>query len=348
MTKTEYEYVKMLNEKMPKFTGTPTEIEKKIAMFIYLELGKTKVFDEHYFFANNKEKKKIEKISKNKKNNIDSVIKDRKIVCITASNLYRKLLQDFGIQAFNTNLYAGDAHLSTVIAFSDGEKIVADVQRDFDKIQTKRKTCNWGQKYEFGEILNESIDENELFELHKACGYVNSKDDYMNNVIEKLRKKLQYLPPNEILKEIVNNKQLNNYQKDIGYIELYKYFSSTIFAIAPHYHRQGIDYFNCYITRNKGNGKSEREYCMCLYSIFNDKVDAYLYSNSEKKFIKTDLTTLATLEKQGLHLGKTPHERGVKSLRKYIDSNKAENIKKKYMDNYNKNSKCFEGLDFGD
>ena len=348
MTKTETEYVKILKDKMPKFTGTKVEIEKKIAMFIYLELGKTKVFDEKYFFADSKEKKKMERAAKHTRNNVDSIIKKRKLVCITASNLYKKLLHDFGIEAHTRKLTKGDEHLSTVIFFSNGEKIVADVQRDFDKIQTNRKTTEWGAKYAFGRITDFQISEDELFELQKACGYVNSKDDYMDNAIARLKQKVKGLPPNEILRELINDSDVNNYSSNIGYIELYKYFSSLIYDISPVYHRNGIDYFNCYITKELENGETEREYCMCIYSYFNNEVEAYLYSNTDKKFKITDLDTLEKLENQGFHLGRIPQEKGLKVLRKCLDKNKAEKIKSKYQNNFNKNLKIFDGLDFGD
>ena len=59
MTKTEREYVTKLNAEMPEFTGNPTEVQEKIAMYIYLKLGKSKVFDERWFFGNKSEREKI-------------------------------------------------------------------------------------------------------------------------------------------------------------------------------------------------------------------------------------------------------------------------------------------------
>ena len=336
MTKTEYEYLKELNNKMPIFTGTDVEIEKKIAMYIYLELGKAKVFDENYFLGNSKEKKKIERLSNHTSNNIDSVINSKKVVCITISNLYKKLLQHYGIKASNHTLYTDDDHVSTIITFCNGEQIVADIQRDLEQIQTRRKTKHWGHKYEAGEIIEDTIDDNELFELQKECGYINSKEDYMDYSIDKLKKRIHSLPPNEVLREIVNNKEINNYSQNIGYIELYKYFSSLINEINPKYNRNGIDYFNCYIERNIEGDKTEKEYCMCLYSIFCNEVEAYLYSNSDKKFKKTDLETFKTLEEQGLHLGRIPQEKGVKLFQRHINN---------YIKNINNTSKCAEGIE---
>ena len=51
---TKKEIVQYLKQNMPTFTGNKIEKEKKMAMYIYLELGKMKAFDEKYFFGNNK------------------------------------------------------------------------------------------------------------------------------------------------------------------------------------------------------------------------------------------------------------------------------------------------------
>ena len=56
---TKKEIVQYLKQNMPTFTGNKIEKEKKMAMYIYLELGKMKAFDEKYFFGNSKTKDKV-------------------------------------------------------------------------------------------------------------------------------------------------------------------------------------------------------------------------------------------------------------------------------------------------
>ena len=60
---TKKEIVQYLKQNMPTFTGNKIEKEKKMAMYIYLELGKMKAFDEKYFFGNSKTKDKIYKMA---------------------------------------------------------------------------------------------------------------------------------------------------------------------------------------------------------------------------------------------------------------------------------------------
>lgn len=51
---TKNELVEKFKREMPEFEGTEEEKEIKTALYIYIELGKMKSFDERYFFGNSK------------------------------------------------------------------------------------------------------------------------------------------------------------------------------------------------------------------------------------------------------------------------------------------------------
>lgn len=327
MTEKEKNLVNNLKINMPQFTGTKAEIEKKIAMYIYIELGKTKVFDERFFLGNAKEREKIIKLTSLRRQKIDDIISNRKIVCATISNLYRTLLKDFGIKCIVKQLHEGDEHLSNIIYLSNGEEIIADVQADLPNIQTKSKTKNFGENYNSRVVMKEQISDEELFELHKACGYVNSPEDYMDNNIQKLAEKVKGQTPNNVLEAIISDEDLKKYQDDIGYIELYKYYKSIVGKVAPRCNGQTINYFNCYIKKEKEDGSIEKDYTMCIYSLYKDEINAYLYSKKQKSFIKTDLERFIELEKKGVYLGKNPNESGLKPFRKYLNRYNMECIK---------------------
>ncbi len=319
MTKTEKEFVAQLNSTMPKFTGTPTEIEKKIAMYIYLKIGESKAFDEKWFLGNKKQKEKIEKLAKRERNNIDSLIKKRKLVCITIASLYSKISNDFGINCKVIQPDENDLHCSDLITLQNGEQMVVDLQRDLYRINTKSKMKHFGQKYENGDITQETISDEELLQLHKACGYVHSEDEYMDTKISQLAKKVKDMEPPQILEQIITDENINKYPKDIGYIELYKFYTRVVHEVAPKLDKVKIHYCNCYRVVQGENGEDEKEYSMCIYSFYKDKVKAYIYSNTERKFKPIDLETFDKLEKEGLFIGKNPQEKGVKLLRKYIN-----------------------------
>lgn len=339
MTKKEETLVEDLKNKMPQFAGSKVEIEKKIAMFLYLYIGTNKVFDERYFLGNDETQKRIIRnntrdLLRVKKNEIsngeeDPIIDNKVGVCETIANLYERLLNDFGIKA--KMVKTGDEtncvgegkeqeHASVVIYFSNGETILANPQEDLSNIQTHSKTVNFGTRYDKGIGIGEKMPDAEILELHKACGYVKDETDYMDSKIEALARKVSGMTPTQILEQIVNDEQINNYQKDIGYIELYKHYIKVIKSVASRYAQNGINYFNCY----KESGEEQdnipkREYSMCIYSTYNNNVnEVYLYSNKSKRFGKIELEKLRELQENGLHLGKNNSEMGKKVLERAL------------------------------
>lgn len=325
MTKKEKELIEKIKQEMPEFTGTKVEIEKKIAMFIYLYLGKEKVFDEQYFLGNSKLKELTQK--KNKKIGIDEIIDKKRVVCLTLSRLYQRLLNDFGINANHSIILNSQDHTNNTINFSDKTCITVDLQRDLTNIQTHRKISHFGDEKEYGNKYSVSLSDEEIHNLLKECGYVKSENEYMDAKIESFKNENKDCPPDELLQKIINDKELNNYQDDIGYIELYSYYSYLIGMIQPLFDKKDINYFNCYVKKNDENGKEYRDYTMCIYSVYKDELKAYLYSKKDKCFIPTSLEKIDNLEKNGFFLGRIPTENGVGLLRKYISKEKA----KKYV-----------------
>ncbi len=124
---TKKEIVQYLKQNMPTFTGNKIEKEKKMAMYIYLELGKMKAFDEKYFFGNSKIKDKIYKMAKYAKYNVDSVAQKKKIVCVSLTYLCKSIYSEFGIKSYISTPNGGDKHIYNIIQFSDGKNIKADL-----------------------------------------------------------------------------------------------------------------------------------------------------------------------------------------------------------------------------
>lgn len=329
MTKKEKELCEKIKQEMPEFTGTKAEIEKKKAMFIYIYLGKRKVFDEHFFLGNQKTKELIHK--KNRKINIDEIIDNKRVACLTLSILYKRVLSDFGIDAECLILNKSQEHINNTINFSDKTSITVDLQRDLTNIQTNRKIKHFGDEKELGNDYSISLNEEEIYNLSKECGYVGSKNGYMETKIDRFKEKYKDCPPDELLQKLLQDIELSGYQADIGYIELYSYYSSLISTIAPQYNKKDINYFNCYVIKSDEKGKEYKDYTMCIYSTYKDEAKAYVYSKKDKKFIPTSLEKLDELEREGFFLGRVPTENGVRLLRKYISKEKT----KKYTNNQN-------------
>ena len=336
MTKREKELVEKLRREMPEFTGSKAEVEEQIAMYIYLQLGKMKVFDESFYLSDEETKNKIIKLNAKIKTSRNSLIKNRKVTCLKISNLYKMILRDFKIRCITLRLDSQSAHYFNAIKLSDGSVIVSDLQKDLSNIQTRCKTQFFGYEYKKGKIEAECFEEEKIYKLHKACGYVNKKEDYMDEKIEELASKLNGLPPDQLLAELLSDKEVNKVQDDIGYIEFFKYYSKLIRKVAPVYDNKKIKYFNCYRRKDVGKKKTEKDYLMCIYAECNNELSIYLFNQTEKCFKKVDLETMEKLEKQGLILGKSQSEKGMKSLREYMNKMIVDRYKKKYANNYDR------------
>ena len=73
------EIIEKLKNNMPKFTGTEEEIEVKTALYIYMELGKIKSFDEKYYFGNSETRRKIYDLAEKQEENIEQTVSKRKL-----------------------------------------------------------------------------------------------------------------------------------------------------------------------------------------------------------------------------------------------------------------------------
>lgn len=318
MTKKEKELVQELKSQMPEFKGSKVDIEKRIAMYIYLKLGKSKVFDESFFLADKETKKKIVKLSRIRKTRKDRIIKNRKITCLNIANLYKTLLRDFHIRCLTTRLHPQSDHYYNVIKFSDGSLLVADLQKDMHNIHTGCKTETFGPKYKKGQIIEEGMPQEEIFEIQKDCGYVKDKEDYTDSKIEKLKEKLKDLPPDKTLEGIMTDKEITSVPKDIGYIEFFKYYQKVLKNIAPNYYNYEIQTFNCFRRKENDRGKMEKDYSMCIYCDYNNKLDIYLEDVENKEFKKVKLEELEKLEREGLTLGRTQEESGLQPIRNHM------------------------------
>ena len=142
------EFIEKLKQNMPEELN---EIET--AKYIYVQLGKEKVFDERYFFGNSKTKRQIYKLAEKTNYNTDQVAKNRKIICVSLTYLYRDILKEFGIDSIVAE--EGNHKYPIIILKDKMQMINADLQLDLYNIQTKSKTQYFGtrNKYESYDVI---------------------------------------------------------------------------------------------------------------------------------------------------------------------------------------------------
>ena len=308
------ETIEQLKQNMPEFTGTEEEIEVKKALYIYLELGKIKSFDEKYYFGNHQTMKKIYNLSKRSERNIEEIAQQKKLICVSLTHLYCNILKEFGISAVASTPEEG-GHIYPIIMTKNGKVIKADLQLDLENIQTK-------SRLEHFEYMNDK-DENQkaITELLIEMGYISDEKAYKNEEIEILKEKVKNMNPHEALETIIQDEQLYSGNEEMEGVEVNKFYIKTLKKIVPHFLNKKIYAFNCY--RKKEN--DEKDYTLCVFSEENN-IKPYLFSKKERRFLGVDINRLIEFQNEGLVLGALHKESGVNKLKKYMERNK-ENIK---------------------
>ena len=322
--------IQYLRENMPNFSGNSVELQEKIAMYIYVELGKMKSFDEEYLFGDNQTREKIRKLNELHKYNINSISKNKKVVCITISRLYKKLLKEFGINSYIKKVSTDNKHEYVVIKLKDGEYIATDLQQDLHNIQTKSRTKHFGKNILCEGKILKSLSDDEIYKIQKEMGFVNDETEYMDEKIKKLGEELTHTEPQKILEKILKNEEIGEFNSRLEYSEFYKYYRMLIRELTPNINGLDINYFSCY---KKVNNTNKKEYSMCAYSAYKDEVNVFLFSNKTNTFIPVDLETLSQLETQGLYLGTRKNDDRVKFLTKCMSEHKKQMLLSKL---YNK------------
>ena len=181
------ELVEELKRKMPVFSGTDEEKEIKTALYIYIELGKMKEFDESYYFGNSKDIRRVMNEAVRNSEKPDNIAKKRKIICVTMAHLYKSVLKDFGIQSrIVTELFENGQieHMSNIIDLENGKSISADPQLDMFRVQTGMCLKNFGSESEYNTNV---INHEQLIQMLIDVGYIKSKDDFRDGKIEEVK-----------------------------------------------------------------------------------------------------------------------------------------------------------------
>lgn len=314
---TKKELVEKFRREMPEFTGTEEEKEIKTALYIYIELGKMKSFDEHYYFGNSGIVRRAEREAIVDSKNPDKIAEKRKIICVTMSHLYKAILSDFGIESeiITEMTERNDIdHMTNVLKLKNGKRIIADCQLDMYRMQTGLSLSHFGVESEYN---TDVIDSDKLTNMLIEIGYISSKYDYRDERIEAVRKKIEGLDINEALRVIVNSPEIYEGNKGQGEVEAYKYYYSTLKTLMPKERGRGIFQFVC---SKRTEGKEAPDYSFGIYANVENMEDlkVYLYSKPKGRMVGCDLETLIKLEENGLKIGRNGVEKPVKILSKSI------------------------------
>lgn len=170
-------------QKFERENGVLTTIEK--AFFVYKELCEYYSYNIEYLLMNDNEKDKYKE---------ETNIIDDKVVCFEIANLYCKILNRLGIQAYTV----GENHTFSIFVVN-GKKYSADLIYDFLNAKIKNKFQHFAtyteEKAKMFPELRETFElsKNELDNLYSKFGYAKILDGnvYYNDVIDRLHYELQ-------------------------------------------------------------------------------------------------------------------------------------------------------------
>lgn len=303
------EIIEKIKQTMPNWDEKDADKQIKIALFIYLTLGKMKSFDEHYYFSNSDTRKKLYQLAREDSKKIEKVARNKKVICVTLSHLYISLLKEFGIQGFVTK---GDLeeHVYPILLLEGGRVVQADLQQDLYRIQTRETLQNFGKKgYDDEYEISDSLLTKYLIEM----GYIQKEEDYQDQRINQVKKEIEGLNVIDSVDFILKNPMIYEQNQDIQIIELEKYYKAIFNELVPQWVNKKLFTFHCYREKEK-----ERQYSTCVFTKEKHMIKVYLYVSNQNRFFEVSIEKMRQLQQEGLTLGLTPKENGVKMFCKMM------------------------------
>lgn len=312
---TEKEMMEKIIKGIPKsvYKGSPEEIEIKIALYVYIELGKMKSIDEKVYWGNGKTAYKVIEQSRRDSKDINVLARKRKLTCISIANLYKEVLNRLGIECKTVRFDPPDVHLDNIITLKSGRKIFAGLQSDINNIKTRRRL---GYFTAIGkeDFLQEDVLAHYLMEI----GYVFDNESFRENQIDDIKRRVEYMGPRNALAVIVGSDEVYKGIKDLDVSEAYFYYKKTIEEVLDDKRFEKIYRFPCY-TLDKNKEPNFSTFCIFADTGNYRTITPYLYSKKHGRMLVCDLETLERLEEQGLHFGNSIFTRGKRKLENYID-----------------------------
>ncbi|MCI8760601.1 MAG: hypothetical protein HFJ34_05750 [Clostridia bacterium] len=307
------EMIDKLKQDMPNFYGNDEENEIKRALYLYVELGKMKSFDENYYFGNSQTRRRIYDLAEKLENNIEEIARKRKIICVSLTHLYCNIAREFGIYAVASSPEEG-GHINPIVRTKNRGTFVADLQLDLENIQTKSRLQHFEYKGNLSKESKERFDKDTITQMLIEIGYIKDEREYKDEEVKKLKEKAKEKNPHEALKIVLEDEGLYRGNEDMESIEIDKFYRGMLKGVLPHFMGKKVFVFNCY----RENEEKQRDYTLCAFSE-EDGIRPYIFSKRDRRFLKVDIPKLKELQESGLKFGARQKENGAKKLQKYIN-----------------------------
>ncbi len=268
------------NEIIEEMPDDLNEIET--SAFIMYKIAKERSFSSRYYWADKETRDNIyqscvNKVTKKRENK-------RQLICVTATKMYKEIAQRLGLDVYiigdikltknDYSVFKPGEHISPVIRTKNGEYIKADIEWDLENIQTGRRWIKFGTVDENQDILK-TLSQEELDNVMKKIGYINSKEDYLENAFEKLNLDSPMLSLEEKLNKLFSDKEITEHVLKLkSGIDIFRFYRRAIKEYIPD--SDSIALYGGYSQKNIKKGK---KYTILVDLEENNKDKFWIWSN---------------------------------------------------------------------
>ena len=306
------ELTEKIKEKMPKAIneGNIEEKEIKLALYVYITLAKMKSIDERIYQGNKDSAYRV--IEESFTESIDAIASKRKATCISLSYLYEEILNRLGIRCVVLRTGLPDVHYFNNITLSNGKQIIADLEKDLYRIQTKMKLQHF---HSFGK--EKFLNEYRLTEFLMNVGYILDGEDYRDDKINTVKMRVCNINVQDALRYFVGSEEIFGGMENVRGTEAYLYYKNAKEIVFDRARISSIYQIPCY-TVNRKKEPMNSTFCMFVDTGNYGTIMPYLYSVKYGRMRTCDLLTLDKLQKEGLQIGDSNFFDRKSKLKKYI------------------------------
>ena len=299
--------------------------EEAFLKAIYIRIGKQKSFSEKYLFGNEETKRKMYMLAMrySEPENINGLQKE--VICYSLSYEIKHLLNALGYRCFVPTPIEVGEHVFPIVTLKDGRMIKYDLQRDLVNIQSGCKTqffATYNEREDLGYAFA-TINDDEQTKIDKEIGYIQTEQDYKNNVMEEISKTLQ--EKNDLslwqkVKRVLTDSRLNDMTNSIEYREASHYYLKNLL---PHFFEKEMSRKIFFIACARKDEDNNKNVTNCVFVHDKKSPNAvFMFSKAHNRYIVAPYENLIKWQEEGLEIGCLPPFKGAKLLIRDIENYK--------------------------
>lgn len=261
--------------------------------YVYISLGRLFSFDEEYWLGNSKTRRSIYRNAMGKNIDFHNIKKGQREICVSIARTYIDVLNELGIHSELYQEDPKDPHVYSIVLLN-GKVYMADLQRDLEYIQTKRRTKYFGKEVYTGK---EGIQSSIVTQMDKKLGYSYEGDAYVRNKARTFEMEFEYEESLEKkIQKIFSIVRNAPGVLEMGHIEQLKYIEDVFDRLLTSKEGRKILINDLYFV-----GKDAKKTYLMMISILlkDNKFARYIYHSKSGAYKKFEDEEIFELLKKG-------------------------------------------------